>query len=295
MSLRKGPFSAFTIYKARSQNRHASGTPTPRSPVGSEASQREEHSDRHAALQGDIPPDAMSLATCYRSEASTSTELWQTAQTTTYGMAHLPIQHLRSSLSEDFDADMLMHHYAVNVADVIQPIGHLHNTYRDLYVPTALQGVHMTMSDSTNNETSAHSALFHALLASAAFHLWNCNRAQTTFWRMGNQHRTQALHLLQSAVDAPDPGIHYRSLMMSMLALITIGVSVNELPRRFPIRLTFPTVDVRRSRGFCRTSTWCRAITKLAETLENSRWCDTPAPRNQRFSHSLGSHPVIPE
>lgn len=227
MSLRKGPFSTFTLCTPRSKKRHASGTSSPSTPVGSEQTHRVERSGKHVVLQSNSLPDAMSLVTCCQSNVCNLTEFGRVAHTTACRMDHLPSRDLRSSLSEDSDVNMLMHHYAVNVADIIQPIRHFHNTYRDLYLPTALQGAHITVSDS-KIQRPAPSALFHALLASAAFHLWNCNMSQTKFRRLGSQHRVQALRLLQSAIDAPNLGTDYRSLMMSMLALITIGVSVNK-------------------------------------------------------------------
>jgi hypothetical protein len=170
--------------------------------------------------------DSMSLTTYLEPETlDHSLDPTQTALLTPYVVTHLPIQHIHIRLSEDADIDMLMQHYVVNVADVLQPIRHLHNTYRDLYVPMALEGALIPTSDPKAASKKAQSALFHALLASAAFHLWNCNKAKTKFQKMGTQHRYHALRLLQSAIDSATLGVNYRSLLMAMLALVTIGVS----------------------------------------------------------------------
>lgn len=140
----------------------------------------------------------------------------------------LPIQHIRSSLFGDTEADLLMHHYMVHVADVLQPILHTQNPYRGMYVPTALEGACIRASDHKMTNAKPHSALYHALLASAAYHLWNCDKAQRKYQNMGAEHRYRALHSLQAAVNTPTPGSDHQILLMAMLSLVSIGVSVRK-------------------------------------------------------------------
>ncbi|KAL6401126.1 Fungal transcriptional regulatory protein, N-terminal [Ilyonectria robusta] len=136
----------------------------------------------------------------------------------------LPIQHIRSSLFGDTEADLLMHHYMIHVADVLQPILHTQNPYRRIYVPTALEGACIRASDHKMTNAKPHSALYHALLASAAYHLWNCDKAQRKYQEMGAEHRYRALHSLQAAVNSPTPGSDHQILLMAMLSLVSIGV-----------------------------------------------------------------------
>ncbi|KAH7165207.1 fungal-specific transcription factor domain-containing protein [Dactylonectria macrodidyma] len=136
----------------------------------------------------------------------------------------LPIQHIRSSLLGDTEADLLMHHYMVHVADVLQAILHTRNPYRGLYVPTAIEGACIHVSDNRAAKAKPRSALYHALLASAAFHLWNCDKAQIQYKKMAVEHKYRAIHALQDAVNSQLPGSDHHVLLMAMLSLVTIGV-----------------------------------------------------------------------
>jgi hypothetical protein len=170
--------------------------------------------------------DTMSLTTCERPVAAEqSMIILETAPLTPYDITHLPMQNIQVRFSENSGFNMLMHHYIVNVTDVIQPIQHLHNAYRDLYVPAALEGGIISTTNSMATDKISHSALFHALLSSAAFHLWNCNKTQTKYQEIGAQHRYHALYLLQSAVDSETATANYKTLLTTMLALVTVSVS----------------------------------------------------------------------
>ncbi|KAH7134532.1 fungal-specific transcription factor domain-containing protein [Dactylonectria estremocensis] len=139
-------------------------------------------------------------------------------------LIHLPIQHIRSSLLGDTEADLLMHHYMVHVADVLQAILHTRNPYRGLYVPTAIEGACIHVSDNRAAKTKLRSALYHALLASAAYHLWNCDKAQIRYKKLAVEHKYRAIHSLQDAVNSQLPGSDHHVLLMAMLSLVTIGV-----------------------------------------------------------------------
>jgi hypothetical protein len=233
-SLRKGPFSMFefhprnmecsSLYETQYQDQISI-------PRHIEEGWLFEHFQEYASptdLQvGDNSQvDTTSIATYERSAAAErSNTISETATLATYENTKLPMQNIQLHFSENTGFNMLMHHYIVNIVDVIQPIQHLHNAYRDLYVPAALEGSIIPTTDSYANDKPSHSALFHALLSAAAFHLWNCDKSQTRYRQIGAQHRYHALHLLQSAVDSETATANYKTLLTTMLALVTISVS----------------------------------------------------------------------
>lgn len=136
----------------------------------------------------------------------------------------LSIGICRAPLVPNDDDNHLMGHYMNFVADTLQPILHAQSPYRGLYVPTALDVA--TISNSTPNSASTFSqlALYHALLASAAFHLFNCNEAQRQYRLQGAQHRYYANHFLQTAINSQSPNVNYQTMLMAVLSLITVCV-----------------------------------------------------------------------
>ncbi|KAH6983827.1 fungal-specific transcription factor domain-containing protein, partial [Ilyonectria destructans] len=138
------------------------------------------------------------------------------------------IYHLSSSLFGDREVDLLINHYDSHVADLMQPIFHTENVFRGIYLSTALEGSVVCMSDPNTSKTLAYSAIYHSLLASSAFHLWNCNKAQIRYQRVGTKHRHQALCFLQAAVDTATPGADYQLFMTAMLSLLSIGTMMGE-------------------------------------------------------------------
>ncbi|KPM41739.1 hypothetical protein AK830_g4852 [Neonectria ditissima] len=182
--------------------------------------------------------DALSnTVTCSISSTETNRALWMrdcvfgsssSAYSTFSCLNSLPIQHVQTSLFGNPEADLLMHHYMIHVADVLLPIIHPQNPYRGLYVPTALEGATFHGLDPRATKTKVHSALYNALLASAAFHLWNCDRTQSQYQKMGLKHRHQALRSLQAAVNTTTLAADHQILLMAMLSLVTIGVMSGE-------------------------------------------------------------------
>ncbi|KAH8879203.1 hypothetical protein GQ53DRAFT_586424, partial [Thozetella sp. PMI_491] len=134
------------------------------------------------------------------------------------------VQSLSLSLSGDRHIDELMHHYIVHVADLLQPIRHPENPYRNLYAPAALEAASSLVRRPLTTKAKAHSVLYHSLLSSSAFHLWSCNPRNSKYHEIGTQNRQRALALLHSAITPTKPPTDYKSLLMAMLSLVTIGV-----------------------------------------------------------------------
>jgi hypothetical protein len=122
--------------------------------------------------------------------------------------------------------DRLLHNYVIHVADLLQPIQHPCNPYRTLYFPAALQASNLRSHAHAHPTTQVvQSVLLHSLLASSAFHLWNCDSSNIKYHKIGSQHRQRALYLLQSALTSSFPAAEYKTLMMAILSLVTIDVS----------------------------------------------------------------------
>lgn len=144
------------------------------------------------------------------------------------------------AVSADTTVNKLMHHYVLHITGLLQPIDHPLNPYRTLYVPAALTAASAPPSQSlatAGPSEAMHAVLLHSLMASSAFHLWNCSPAQAEYHRLGAQHRSEALRLLKSALERHAASIDYKTLMMAMLSLVSIDVGVDllsPLPRRRP-------------------------------------------------------------
>ncbi|KAK1501088.1 hypothetical protein CABS01_09823 [Colletotrichum abscissum] len=134
------------------------------------------------------------------------------------------LQHVRFTFSHDNEVDVLIHHYGLHVADLLQPIVHTNNPYRELYFPSALEGAKSHASGGTEAIDVVQTALYHSIIASAAFHRWNCNKASDKYKQMGAHHRYHAICLLRSSVASHAPRPLYRLILMAVLSLITIGV-----------------------------------------------------------------------
>lgn len=186
------------------------------------------------------------------------------------------IRSLTISLSGDSGTDSLIHHYGIHIADLLQPISHIQNTYRDLYLPTALEMSSSSLPNPTAPKAMAHTALYHSLLASSSYHIWNCDRSQTQYQRTGAKHRHQALYYLQSAVNTTIPGADYKLFMIAILSLITIGVSANPCVR--PSSNLLLVDYVWRRRGHCGAYQGRYATTSVTSSMEN---CQSPNPAAQ--------------
>ncbi|VUC38180.1 unnamed protein product [Clonostachys rosea] len=132
----------------------------------------------------------------------------------------------RITLSGDFEIDSLIDHYMIHVADILQPILHPQNQYRSrgLFLTSALQGAIKNILDPKECTPTIYSTLFHSVLASAAFHLWNRNKNYVRYKSLGAAHQQNALSSLRVAMQSPASGADYKTLMMAMLSLVTIGV-----------------------------------------------------------------------
>lgn len=143
-----------------------------------------------------------------------------------YQLTQPPLIHgISFTVLGDPARDNLMNHYIVNIASLLQPIQHPHNPYRNLYVPAALQAAPCFASGTEIPPESVQSVLLHSLLASASFHIWNCNMENATYHKIGMQHRHKAISQLQSVLSSSVPGTEYKTLMMAILSLVTIDVS----------------------------------------------------------------------
>lgn len=120
--------------------------------------------------------------------------------------------------------DQLLSHYLINIADLLLPILHENNPWRNLYMPTIFDAaaVHYFAPDQAQGK--ANSALYYAALSTSSFHIWYGQRDRNEFHRLGTFYRCKAMHSLQLAVSSQNPGTEYRNLLMAILSLVTNGV-----------------------------------------------------------------------
>lgn len=137
----------------------------------------------------------------------------------------LLLRSIRVSIFGNRAVDMLMHHYLVHVADLLVPVVHSRNTFRDLYFPGAVRGAVIHQTIANDLQTQTQSTLYHSVLAAAAFHLWNCQRGTSQYRDIALQHKSRALGFLQAAVNHAAPNANNEDLIIAMLSLVTIGVS----------------------------------------------------------------------
>ncbi|EQB43405.1 hypothetical protein CGLO_17943 [Colletotrichum gloeosporioides Cg-14] len=154
---------------------------------------------------------------------------WSNSTDNSIVLSHMgtPLRYaITTSISGDAVIDRLMHHYAEHVAVMLQPIQHPQNPYRQLYVPAALEAASGLTSPAQRQlhipKAAVKSVIFHSLVASSAFHLWNCLPSQIKYHKIGARHRQQALLLLRSAISLEMPTAEYKTLMVAMLSLVTI-------------------------------------------------------------------------
>jgi hypothetical protein len=120
--------------------------------------------------------------------------------------------------------DQLLSHYMMNIADLLLPILHEKNPWRNLYIPTIFHAAAVHFSAPNQTHGKANSALYYAALSTAAYHIWYGQRDKNEFHRMGTFYKCKAMHSLQLAVTSTNPGTEYRELLMAMLSLVTNGV-----------------------------------------------------------------------
>ncbi|TID20921.1 hypothetical protein E6O75_ATG05686 [Venturia nashicola] len=130
--------------------------------------------------------------------------------------ATLPMDRISISLSNNPLVDLLMHHYIVNVSDLLLPVRHSRNPYRNIYAPAALE-----VASGLKPTSGVNVALYHSLLASSAFHLWHCNPGLLDFYQIGTEYNERAVHYLRSSIsDTTVSATDYRSLLMTILSLV---------------------------------------------------------------------------
>lgn len=137
---------------------------------------------------------------------------------------NLTMDRISTSLSNNPLIDLLMHHYIINVSDLLLPVRHSRNPYRNIYAPAALE-----VASGIKPTSGVSVALYHSLLASSAFHLWHCNPGLLNFYQIGTEYNERAVTYLRSSISSTAvSATDYRSLLMTILSLVDNGVSVCE-------------------------------------------------------------------
>lgn len=126
--------------------------------------------------------------------------------------------------------DILLHHYTIGIGNILQPIVHANNPWHKLHYPAILEIALVESMSSSHSLDKSSEALYHGALATAALHLWYCNKKPLAkYLRLGNLHRHKAILALQTAINEPIYATKYSTLLMAIGTLITIGVSSNTL------------------------------------------------------------------
>ncbi|KAF5660656.1 type I transaminase [Fusarium heterosporum] len=134
---------------------------------------------------------------------------------------------VETGIFEDSEIAFLMNHYDTHVASLLMPVAHSENPFRRLYLSTAIEGI-MNHSHVRTSKGMAYNALYQSLLASAAFHRWNCDQKQVMHRETGARYRHQAIQSLHNAISNAASVANYQVLMMAILSLVTIGVLSGE-------------------------------------------------------------------
>lgn len=175
----------------------------------------------------DIPMDECEYLDVSEDLSATNTLTLMISPPTSNGsvsrnLVNLPMDRISTSLSNNPLIDLLMHHYIVNVSDLLLPVRHSRNPYRNIYAPAALE-----VANGLTPTSGVNVALYHSLLASSAFHLWHCNPGLLNFYQIGTEYNERAVHCLRSSIsDTTVSATDYRSLLMTILSLVDNGVSI---------------------------------------------------------------------
>ena len=132
----------------------------------------------------------------------------------------------------------LFSHYMLQVADVIQVIGHPHNMFRSVYAQYALQILaHPSMSSTPQTMFASHKAIFCAIISTSAFHLRGLNSHELDRWELYNQigmaYRLRALQYMRYAIMEPfiDAETHCAKLS-AILTLVDLDASIQMHEKR---------------------------------------------------------------
>ncbi|KAF4340169.1 lysyl oxidase 2 3 4 [Fusarium beomiforme] len=138
------------------------------------------------------------------------------------------VRQIGTVLSGSLQHDYLIKHYNSHVAELLLPLSHSDNPFRNIYLSTAMEGLlHYDLHMGTSKEM-AYKALYQSLLASAAYHRWQCNTQDHIYRELGAKYRYHSIQSLQAAVAQVPATANYQTLMLAVLSLVTIGVLSGE-------------------------------------------------------------------
>ncbi|KAE8422907.1 fungal-specific transcription factor domain-containing protein [Aspergillus pseudocaelatus] len=106
----------------------------------------------------------------------------------------------------------------------IGAVSHPGNPYRSLYAPAALEGSLYFESGLFNAAPNIGLCIFHSLMSTSAFHLHQCYDSNTEYHHLGITHRQLALESLRMVLRNEVPLFDYKTLLVALLSMITIGV-----------------------------------------------------------------------
>lgn len=129
----------------------------------------------------------------------------------------------QTRICDNPETELLFNHYSLHVANILQPLSHIANPYRSLYVPAALEG---SMETAKNAAPNVSLCIFHSLVATAAFHMSSCNPPMHRYQKTGILHRQMALRCMQLALAEGTSHSNYRQFMVALCSLLTIGVRI---------------------------------------------------------------------
>ena len=127
-------------------------------------------------------------------------------------------------LSSSWKTNKLFHHYVTNVADILLPVSHPGNPYRSLYAPAAVEGSLYFESGLFHAAPNIGLCIFHSLMSTSAFHLHQYYNSNSEYHYLGITHRQLALESLQMVLRNEVPLFDYKTLLVALLSMITIGV-----------------------------------------------------------------------
>lgn len=130
----------------------------------------------------------------------------------------------QTRICDNPETRLLFNHYSLYVANILQPLSHIENPYRSLYVPAALEGSMETPAK--NDAPSVRLCIFHSLVATAAFHMSSYNPRLHRYHKIGILHRQMALRCMQLALAEGTSQSNYRQFMVALCTLLTIGVRI---------------------------------------------------------------------
>ncbi|OGM48376.1 hypothetical protein ABOM_003368 [Aspergillus bombycis] len=134
------------------------------------------------------------------------------------------LQQPQMFLSSNRKTNELFHHYVANVAEILLPVSHPGNPYRSLYAPAALEGSLYFESGLFDAAPNIGLCIFHSLISTSAFHLHRCHGFNSEYHRLGIMHRQVALQSLQMVLMKEVPVLDYKTLLVALLSMVTIGV-----------------------------------------------------------------------